>query len=582
MPRLCGSERVDRVVESLGRLGLPSSADEAVRSRLAPGDDVQHLAYVMDAGDLDGDGLSEVLDVRERGVPQDQLDGWTVYTYTTTIAAYRGRDGKQLWSRSFAEGDFVFAVPARVGAAGKRGVIFLSYADLSAAVAGDGSVTLSAVDGRGTELWARQIPGVWAGACAMVECAGADGWAVVEDELDAVKGPATDLLVGVVTMADPGAAWVEHEHFLLVSGADGAVTDPGAFGVQANGWVAAAAVPDVSRDGLADFAVLTGDYDADTTTATAYSGTGGPALWTSSALPGAWTRAVVAVGDTNGDRTPDLAITDTYHEEKAHLLDGKTGTRRWTKPGRAAAIGDVNRDRKADVALFRYATQGRASVRAEVYDNAGKLRWRASRALPAGSEAGTPIPPPPPPPGETSTNAAATRIETFIGLGGDMNADGVPDVGYSIVVTPEGDKTRRDEGWVDGRTGRVRRDPAPDLVMLSGAVDGRGDDSVVTTLDRGRLTVTTYAGDTGRLLWRSTVAVAAGYRSPYNRVAVRLTSRRCADLLVTVSSESNIQTIAFRGSTGLPLWAVVRDGGNASPKMSKPKVLTHADRNRCG
>jgi len=578
--------RVERALSGAARVGASTEALAAARARVEPGDGPFDYAYVEDAGDLDGDGLSDLLDIRDHGIPEDQLDGWTVIHYTTTVVALRGRDAKPLWSRTFAQDEFVVPIRAKVGPTGKRGVIFAVYANFrpGGLGVGDAGLTLLALDAKGTEVWNRAIPGAYASACALVACAGPDAYPVLEDTFDALQGPALDLLVGVVSQASGAAAWVDHERFLIVNGVDGALTDTGVAGVTPNGYVGAAAVPDLDHNGKPDFVVLAGDAEAKSMTVTAYDSAGGEAIWTT-AVASYRARRVLVVGDTNGDRVPDLAVTDYYayagdDSATAHLIDGKTGARRWSKHGRAVALGDINRDRRADVALLRYGTKGQASVRAEVYDNGGKLRWAVSRSLPEPSSGGSASPSAPP--GDLAVAASSPSATAFIGLGGDMNADGVPDLGFSVTATPQGKTTRRDEGWIDGRTGRVRRDPTRDLVMLDHAVDGRGTDTVATTTAGGRLTVIAHAGDTGRLLWRVSVPLAAGSGDPFGRLAVHLSGRRCADVLVSVAyGNTTTQTIAFRGSSGLPLWSISRDGRAGAAKVTRPSARSHTDRNRC-
>jgi len=186
----------------------------------------------------------------------------------------------------------------------------------------------------------------------------------------------------------------------------------------------------------------------------------------------------------------------------------------------------------------------------------------------------------------TTYNAAGTKlwsakrvisfkgIDSFMATGsygeiGDTNGDGANEIGYSLKLMGDSAK-RADEGTIDGRTGKVRRDPVSGMFATRLAFDGNGSDGYrIDNKKPNVLHATAYRGHDSKVLWDVTMAV----KGMPNTVATALYAGRdkCADLAVGVSNAGTFTTYVLSGATGRPLWALTRSGDGAG-KVTHPSA----------
>jgi hypothetical protein len=521
-------------------------------------------AYLTRAGDLDRDGLEDLVDVRYH-VVIDDAKGWSE---AVTLEAHKGTDGTKLWTASVPAAEYVLPLFTKVGVDAKPGVLVVAYdgTDVESDVGGgyELDLTAMAISGlTGTPLWATKGPGIAAWSSVAGAYAGAT---YAEGFFDAAPGDATDVLL---TTASEGELPTGYTGAVVQAGVlDGATGTyrPAGAPTRRDEWdYSFATTADLDADGYDD--ILTRTNPGVGALLTAVSSVDGTTIWTSTGLPiGSDWWDLDTPGDVTGDGVPDVVATVSgyddpdYSEGRASaslakpggptviLVNGATGKTAWTKRGTyAAALGDADRKKGIELLVGESLYGSKTGFTAGAYTGSGRRLWSVTRTLPASDE---------------------MMMRPSWAVTGDVNADGVADVGYRTVVQRHGKATRRDEGTVDGRTGKVRRDPAPDLYGLRVAVDGRGADTYAETLSRGLLTVTTYAGDTGRKLWTVSVAAVGYYAS--ESTAAPLDKDKCAEIVVSVADgDATYTDYVLAGSTGKPMWSLKRTG-TAAGTVAKP------------
>lgn len=518
-------------------------------------------ARLVPAGDLDGDGLKDLLDLRQHLVYNPTTD---TISGTAMIDAHRGIDGAQLWTASLGATQYVFAWPSKVGTSGGNGVLVVQYNDTYAEglVAGvdAGTMTLSAYDGHGTQTWTRTFSATGSGSLVTYS----DAFPYLAGTFDAVAGGGTDALVvvpggsqvGVPFVAAAGGASAQ---LLVVDGANGT---PKPLGVPLAGngaYVEATPVADLDADHLDD-AVLT-TTTANSGRALAVSGGTGKPIWTAT-LPDADDSWPDSFGDVTGDGIADVVVDHSRYGGlpigdviggRVSLLDGKTGTVRWTKPGDLAfEIGHGLVGTAASV-----DEDDTIGIAVAAYDVTGAERWSVRRSV--------------------KWPDSSAFAETNVGRAGDVEPDGYGDLGYLVSMAATHGGGSYDGGTVSGRTGRVIKDPVRDLYLAHTAIDGRGDDAFTRAIAKGLLTVVAWRGDGSRMLWRTALPVT-GSSSYY--LGQPVDRDHCGDLMVSVRSDATSTTYALSGATGLPLWSLSRTGTAAAvighPHVAKNSRMTKA------
>jgi hypothetical protein len=512
------------------------------------------FAEAIPAGDLDGDGTSEIADFRGRETFDDTTGEYSV---SARVEMRRGRDGKLLWSKPLT-GDYPLVLFTGVGKTGKPGMITVAFQgdepDAVVAGAGAGVTAITAYEGNGNVAWTYSTQLAY--AASIVHGAGTQTY--VDDLGDLVPGGGTDMLLDTLVGAGAGdpvgltSAFRGTVQLRVLDGATGTVRDVGtAYDVE-SGYVYPSVVADVTGDKRDDIGVVVESL-------------GTPELHLLSSADGKERSSAVAIADgdqyfvrrltdVTGDGRSDLATLAMSFEDdsyKVTLVDGAKGTAVWTRDGwGSVAVGNVDGRRGDEIVLTtQVMTDDKVGFTAVAYNASGRAVWSVARSLP------------------TPDAEEGYMSRTSLGFVGDVHGDGVLDIGYAIVVTPFGGNARRDEGLVNGRTGRVARDPAPDMVMAGVVFDGRGNDAYTRTFTNGVLDVTAWRGDAPARLWQSSVAVGSKGDRLQGTYGAYLDRDRCGDLLVTVAG-ARTTTIMLSGATGAPAWALTRSGDGAG-------VVTH-------
>jgi hypothetical protein len=525
-------------------------------------------SLLVDAGDLDGDGRSDFVDLRSH-LTYDQSLG---VQETMRLEAFRGYDGKALWTRSLAPSAFVFPLIAKVGIDGKPGVVVLTFDGFSdysqAGGADEFHGTVQAYDHAGAPAWAHPLPG-------------ADGFSIpgyvavyggVHGFFDVTNTGATDVLISTGYVAEANdPTWTVYEsrsltQFAVIDGATGTVTP---LGMPVPGdWSGVWGYPvgDLDKDKRDD--VVLDHMTESGPVLTAISGATGLTLWTQPATGDFGFREIVALPDVTGDGAADVGILNESFGDMtaataaakpipvpmasstATLVDGAKGTVRWSKPGtRMFALGNADKKAGSEVAVGDYVyTSASYGFTVAAYTASGKRLWSVRRTVPSGRN-------------EYGKNSW--------GAIGDVHGDGVTDVGFAV-VSGSGRKAHREEGTVNGRTGRVSRDQVPGLWATRAALDAHGADAYETKSARGVFTVTAWPGNGGSRLWSTSVRSGETF---YRSFATSVDGDKCGDMVTSLYGAHDVDVV-FSGSAGTPLWMLTRTG-TAAGVASKPSVTAH-------
>lgn len=549
------TERVAAYDAMRGRLArrLPT-LDPRFAEAIAGSDD----AYLLRGADFDGDGAEEVVDARLHS-DEDATTG--AYTQTVRLDVRRGRDGALLWSKSIGTASYVFPVFAKVGADGRMGVVVASYdaTYVDGLVAGGGveSTTVTTFDGKGTQVWTQTFRG--GGAYSE---AGSGSSTYVDGVMNANPGGGDEVLVSAepTTYAyDPTYTASAATTTVVPAILDGATGQPRVLPpVPTTSPIAwAAPVPDLNKDGRDDV-VVAGSATV-TTSLVALRSSDGAVLWAARDLPSAEASYPQSVGDVTGDGVADVTVAAApytagpvmdFQDPKVSLVNGATGALAWTKNGsHAIPIGNADRKAGGELVIGDWLDAGKTfGFKVTAYNAAGQAVWSSQRSVSAD--------------GLDSFMARATY-----GAIGDTNGDGASEIGFSITLT--GKVHRANEGTIDGRTGRARRDPVSGMFATQLTLDGRGTDGYHAEQKKNVLRVTGFRGDDGRKLWG--VAFAVKGTANTNATPLYAGKDRCGDLAIGVRDGATTTHYVLSGATGRPLWALSRSGQGAG-KVTRPAV----------
>ena len=525
-------------VASAGPSLQPEQSEENMRSH----------PYLRPAGDLDGDGLADILST-ERAAPDAQVPAVaSVGAMEQIVTARRGLDGQVLWERTL-EGDLF---PADVGPGGAAGLLAVdgpgadeicpgqcawAYSTIGETYAEHPflprPLALTALDGEGEPVWERTFEPV-PGGHATVHTPNLEIRAGrVEDQpafagvLQAAPGPALDLLVVLSDRLEAAGEVTATTTAMILDGANGQVTtsvEVSTGGAQPS----ARPVGDLDGDGLDDLVLTDAPEDGGLA---AYAGADGRALWTNSAsvVPGEF--SVTDLGDVNGDGLDDLAvggkddIFDDSEEPRVSLVDGATGARVFTLFANAlVSVGDLDEDGRDElVALDTSSDSSGRTIRYRLLDGSGvELAGRSY---------------------EVSRAPADQFLQLRIRMQmGDLDGDGIQDLGHFVTHVSEAAHVTEGTAVSGATLAPVFQGPAGDPVFTRLADDeepvsgpdlvrvvGEADDTVA---------ISAQEGGTGTLLWTSRFALGPdleGRKLTSEVAAADVNGDGISDVVVNVS-----------------------------------------------
>ncbi|MBV9486776.1 MAG: hypothetical protein JO246_12040 [Frankiaceae bacterium] len=501
------------------------------------------LALPQPAGDLNGDSVGDVIDFR--------LGGNRHRFFNAGVTARSGSTGQALWSRQILatknELSFPSAEPDLVGADSAPGLILMT--EVIPLPIHNGtyptSLTLTAIDGAGTRVWARTLVGQMKLTRHGEQLT---NFPVPSGDLNNLDQPGHNLLVDVIngtsnfrTGEDSGT-----DTPTVISAIDGTSTALPTTTAEAGGIPEAFAMPDLDGDGLDDVAVA----DAGAGTVTAERGDDGSAIWTSTGVAVGGGAQLAPIGDVVGDDgITDLQLANqTYSGHRFRstisLIDGATGQGQWTHRGLCAypiaaagtpqqpavglVIGDKSgggsRSAMASVRLAaRYADGSKAFTR--------DLSVTARQHKPARS------------------GSFGLDLYPF----GDVQPDGATDLAIRLRARIGHHKVHT-QGIVSGADGAliVERVGTPTSGSLQ---SGAGDDQVALSRTAHGLRLSAYDAASGSRLYTRHVADTGPGVLPTAAYGLRVTGHACSDLAVSGISRST-QLVGLFDGAGDPLWTI--------------------------
>jgi hypothetical protein len=525
------------------------------------------LATVFGIPDLDGDRVGDLLRYDTTVTVTD--DG--SYSGPLDLAVISGRTGALRWQRHWK--DIALALPydAKVGAAGKPGVLLVrpyrpSKNDTAYRLVGLGGArgevaydrTISSTDGLGDVSWGGTF--------------------------NAYPGGGTDLLIGRAKhdMALGAGALgfnpseIDEVQPFAVDGKDGKVRAVHDSMVAVGGRTAFLAAGDLDGDKRDDF-VTAHQGLRDTGEVTAYSVVENKQLWVNPNVPVGWVVQIGDSADVVGDKKADVVlsswmlgnallhvagVTDGIAllegvPEGIHglLLDGAGGALKWDRvDGKLASyspIGDVDRDGKSDVlAVGLIEPSGRDGLRFLAVTGANKVLYRKD---------------------VTVRRAPARKfLGAAIASAGDVDRDGLPDLYYVVVSASELGQYFT-EGYLFTRHGTaVTSDEPP----LGASLDGRGDDRLSATLKKSVLTVTMRDGLHGTPYWHLTLPTGS---YGWGLAIIDGQRGRCDGILLVAygHQEGSMWAAALDGGTGRTRWKRQVSGAAIHPPVKAGGAAAH-------
>ena len=475
------------------------------------------------SGDLDGDRLGDVLDLRL--VP----DG------SVLVIARKGSTGAVLWRRSVAGDTWLSLLP---GAGSGRAVLMESR----------------------TDYLVQSDPEYTVGRFSVT-----DTWTGVDARTGATLGSATNTSDEVFTPASltvTGAVWPAGvlqrpggTPELLLSSVDAVLspaaavfrTTPKAVDLTAGSVraVGAAVVADdvaqlsalgqVGGDGRGDVGVVLAGTSPQVSVRDGATGT---ALWSrtdvnpySGFLQASRPGTDVLLSYLDLDAYDDLTVA----------LRGGTGATRWSTSGFGVPVGDATGDGVGDVLLAGFSRSG-FGISGTLLDQAGRTRWSRDVNVPfAGSGFGV----------------------VGLRLLPDVDGDAVGELGYTMVAVPDEGTPAVRAGYLSGRTGAPHGPAAPGLV---GPLDGAGSDAATvvpgTGAAAGTVLVTATRGNALTRLYQVR-RPAAGVVEVPTVTADRLTASGVAQLVYTAHG-AKVDTSEVLTGGGALLWRLVVPVGSTA------------------
>jgi hypothetical protein len=488
------------------------------------------------AGDLNGDGLADVLDVRYT----DTRGGSVV-----TVVARVGDTGKPLWHKEvrYPDSDDVNVAPTRLGPHGRPGVLLIQDTERFAGHDNDDDrqgERFTALAGRsGRRLWSQWIVG---GRADQIE---------VDSITDELPGRASDVLLSISSQT----SHYSRLRPVVVSGVDGHIVRlPAIAGGGEETRVYA--VPDLNDDGLNDVVINRPTMDG---TLRAEQGRTGKLLWVIHGHGIDPAFGMTAVGRISGGNTPDLVAS------MINVGDRKPGVKQAARPEQMLIRGSDGRilwDKPGDVVVAVHRA-GRELVPAVELIDTFQPDEEATRSHPVGiiARAYTPS-------GHrlferrvllhTHPGADAGDGEIFLDPdAGDIEPDGAGDI--SIEVVAFGSRPYNEMGFVDGRTGRFlprQLGAAVDAFTDGSLRRGRGTDIIdIEPAGRRRDAIRGIDGVTGHRYFSRDLSLGAD-QVILETFGIHAAGGSCSDIALTTEDDPGDQFAAVMSGSGHVLWTL--------------------------
>lgn len=521
--------------------------------------------YLTAAGDLTADGLADTL--TNETIYEGEVEAVASYLPTPVVTARRGAEGSILWQEEI-RADLL--LPAPLGQEAAPGVLLVDGAYAGSAGAGGGSVenigsfgesgqlrylTLTALDGSGGVVWERSFDtGGFVGVVTFTQPEGrrqvvaAKQYPVFQGLIQATPSPAMDALVTILDRREVDDQIDTTLTVAIVDGADGRLASQMIFVTQGT-RPAALVGGDLDGDRLDD--VLLARYPGDGEL-TALRGAGLQTLWTNDDDVVPFEAYAEDLGDVTGDGIDDVAIRgfgDFYDTTppSVTVFDGANGSVLFeTIATSITSVGPVAGDS--------------AGLLAQLYDHLDtEVEYRLLDAQ------GTLL-------AQRDVFVADDDEQTYVsmvGEAGDLNGDGVMDVGHLVRRNPYEEDASEKRTFLNGRTLATLLEDGG--IPLGSSLDEAGDDLLLVERASGSaLTVTAQGGD-GSSRWTRTLSVDGAYPL-MGRVAIEtaiIDGDQVPDVILNVettrfvettgggsSSESITQAWVLRGADGSTLWSV--------------------------
>jgi hypothetical protein len=484
-------------------------------------------ALLLPAGDMNGDGVDEVLDTRyhDEGSRGERL----------VLFCRNGATGAVRWRKVLGpEPDHLYLPgPQLLGPKGLPGVVIVDLGTTTAGQSATVSLRLLALDDTGVKFWSHRESGTFNGTT------GAEQGVPVPVGLDAFQNKAEDWLIA--RMDSPGGDNAATSLTpVRVRGTDGTVDHVGAKVTSPTGVPSMVDVPDLSGDKLNDV-VLVVPGSGDGTGVFARHGSDGTLIWTNTSLTLNPFAFATPVGDVHAsaDGSPvvdDVAVntgspsggglglplpfpdpTAPGDHGQVALLDGANGSQVWANDGDYAypvvqagnplksAVGVVTTDFTSD------DTTTTATTTLATFDDANKQiysqTWQAST--------------------KTDSSGESSAFSLLVSIG-DFDGDKSTD-GFVLIDVSSGDNIASYQAFFFGADGsRVKSGHAD---PLGGSTTGHGDDLVLVKTHHG-LVVSVHTGADNSELFSTKVKHTRGVQLGTALGVPLHDTSSCADVLV--------------------------------------------------
>lgn len=557
---------------SLAGLAVPSGVlDAAARAagRAAPDSTVtgRSGAVSLDsglepAGDLNRDGVRDVLDVRYQSVGSA--------AERLALFARSGATGKLFWQKTVpgATGHLVIPVAQNVGV-GQPGVVLVDVGVTTKNNILTVSLRLTALDRHGVKVWSHFESGVLNGTTN-----GEHHLPVLIDANTFESTVTPDLLISRLD-APGGKDATTTLTAVRVRGSNGSVVTLGDPVTSPVGAPYLVDVPDMSGDGLADIVIVSAGT-GDGTGVFARHGVDGSPIWANTSLTLNLGATATPVGDVHASApgspaADDVAIssgpptggglglplpipdpTAPPSHGTVSLLDGVSGTTVWTNTGDSAypihlagsplvpATGVVQTDITSD------STSTTATVTLTTYDDSGKQIYAATY------KATTP----------TSSDGSNSAI-VLVSPVGDFEPDGSID-GVVLILVSSGSNSGGTLEYFHGADGSQLDTGAAQ--PLGASTTGQGDD-LFTTVAKPRtgIVATVERATDGTVLFQRQIFKTTAL-STADAYGATLHKNLCADVLVAGQGRDDAASAVLSGVGGVD-WVVRFEPGSTKPGL---------------